>query len=141
MIIANGPLETIANLAGAQGMLSAALTPGSIALLAACIVAEVAYQLGFKTVAERADSAHHLRSIISQPLLWLCITLWAIEVVAWLLVLQHVPLEVAYPVMTLTYAAVPIAGVFALKEKMLPAHAAGAALVFAGVICVSLSHQ
>ena len=142
MTPADGPLPIVAAaLTGVQSALTMTLTPLAIVLLLTCVVAEVAYQLSFKTVADRADPDRHLRSVASQPLLWFGVALWAIEVVVWLAVLQSVPLDIAYPVMTLTYAAVPIAGVVALKEKMSTSQVAGATLIFAGVICVSLSQH
>ena len=119
--------------------MSPVLTPLAIALLAGCIVAEVAYQLSFKTAADRADPRRYARSIVFQPLLWFGIVLWAVEVVGWIMVLQRAPLEVAYPIMTLTYAGVPLAGVFLLKEKMSRSQMAGAALVLIGVISVSMA--
>ena len=119
--------------------MSPVLTPWSLLLLAACIVAEVAYQLSFKSASDRADPRRYARSLVFQPLLWLGIALWAAEAVGWILVLQHAPLAVAYPIMTLTYAGVPLAGVFLLKEKMSRSQIAGAALVLIGVISVSMA--
>jgi drug/metabolite transporter (DMT)-like permease len=119
--------------------MSPVLTPMSIVLLAGCIVAEVSYQLSFKSAADRADPRRYARSIVLQPLLWFGIVLWAAEVVGWIMVLQHAPLAIAYPVMTLTYAGVPLAGVFMLKEKMSRSQIAGAGLVLIGVISVSMA--
>jgi drug/metabolite transporter (DMT)-like permease len=45
----------------------------------------------------------------------------------------------AYPIMTLSYATVPLAGVLALRERMSRRQLAGAALIFAGVVCIALS--
>jgi undecaprenyl phosphate-alpha-L-ara4N flippase subunit ArnE len=54
-------------------------------------------------------------------------------------VLQRLPLSVAYPMMTLSYATVPMAGLFLLKERMSRRKLAGAGLIFAGVALVGLA--
>ena len=74
-----------------------------------------------------------------QPLIGLGIALWCVESVAWVLVLRHTPLSLAYPIMTLSYAAVPLAGVLLLRERLSRRQWAGAASIFAGVVCVGLS--
>jgi undecaprenyl phosphate-alpha-L-ara4N flippase subunit ArnE len=46
---------------------------------------------------------------------------------------------VAYPMMTLTYATVPVAGLILLRERMSRRQLAGAGLIFAGVALVGLA--
>jgi undecaprenyl phosphate-alpha-L-ara4N flippase subunit ArnE len=118
----------------------ATLVPASLGLLAFCIAVETAQQLSFKAGADRAgEAAGFVRGVVTQPLIWLGIALWVVESIAWVLVLQKTPLSVAYPFMTLSYAAVPLGGVLVLKEKLSRRQLVGAALIFGGVICVGLS--
>jgi drug/metabolite transporter (DMT)-like permease len=120
--------------------MTAILAPAALGLLAFCIVAETVQQLSFKLGADRAGAADgFFRGVAVQPLIWLGVALWVVESIAWVLVLQKAPLSLAYPVMTLTYAAVPLAGVVLLKEKMTRRQLAGAYLILGGVICVGLS--
>lgn len=116
------------------------LIPAVIGLLAFCVMAETVQQLSFKLGAARAGEAEGFAtSALLQPLIWLGAAIWVVESIAWVLVLQKAPLSLAYPVMTLTYAAVPLAGLLLLKERMSRKQMAGALLIFAGVVCVGAS--
>ena len=68
--------------------------------------------------------------------LWAGIALWATEMLMWIATLQHLPLGLAYPVMALTFAGVPLAGRLLLRERLEPMQWAGIILVVAGVACV-----
>lgn len=121
-------------------MTSPHLIPAALGLLAFCIAAETVQQLSFKLGAGKAEAApHFFRGVVLQPLIWIGAALWAIESIAWVLVLQRAPLSMAYPVMTLTYATVPLAGLVLLKERMTARQMVGAGLIFAGVVCVAAS--
>ena len=121
-------------------MTSARLIPAALGLLAFCIVAETVQQLSFKVGSGRAEGAERfVRGVVSQPLIWIGIGLWVVESIAWVLVLQTSPLSMAYPVMTLTYATVPLAGVALLRERMSRRQMLGAALIFGGALTVGLA--
>jgi undecaprenyl phosphate-alpha-L-ara4N flippase subunit ArnE len=119
--------------------MSDALTPWSLGLLLFCVVADIGRELNFKAASLQADRAGYVASLLTRPLLWLGLLLWAIEVVAWLLVLEQVPLAVAFPVMALTYAGTPLAAGLVLRETLTRGQKAGAALVALGVLVVSVS--
>jgi len=109
-------------------------------LLAFCVLAEVIQQMSFKTGASRAADHGRLNAgILVQPLIWLGVAIWAVEIIAWTVVLEHTPLSLAYPVMTLSYAAIPLASFVLLRERMSRRQRIGAALVAAGVLCVGIS--
>lgn len=112
----------------------------TVALLGFCILCEAAFQILFKMAADRAEA--HAASlplgVARQPLLWLGVLLWAIEVAAWLLVLQRLPLVVAFPIMTVNYALIPLAGRLLLKEPLDRRLVAGGALIGLGVLCIGL---
>ncbi|WP_304165559.1 permease [Phenylobacterium aquaticum] len=116
------------------------LVPAALGLLAFCVAAETVQQLAFKTGADRASaSGGPPLGVALQPLIWLGVGLWAVESIAWVLVLQRAPLSLAYPIMTATYATVPLGGLILLRERMTGRQRLGAGLIFAGVLCVGLS--
>jgi undecaprenyl phosphate-alpha-L-ara4N flippase subunit ArnE len=109
------------------------------ALLAFCIALEVMRELCFKAAADDSGEGGYFAALARRPVLWLGLTAWAVEVVAWVAVLQRAPLTIAFPIMTVTYAAIPIAGHWLLKERLSARQSAGAALVAVGVICVGVA--
>ena len=120
--------------------MTSALTASSAGLLAFCIVTEIGRELSFKAASDEAEGQPaYLAALALQPVLWLGIIFWFVEMVAWVLVLETTPLSLAFPIMTLTYAGVPLAGTLILKERLTPLQIAGAALVAAGVTCVGLA--
>jgi undecaprenyl phosphate-alpha-L-ara4N flippase subunit ArnE len=119
---------------------SHALTATSAGLLAFCIITEIGRELSFKAASDGAEGKPaYVAALALQPVLWLGIVFWFVEMIAWVLVLETTPLGLAFPIMTLTYAGVPLAGTLILKERLNPIQIAGAALVAAGVTCVGLS--
>lgn len=120
--------------------MSTPLIPTSLGLLAFCIVTEIGRELCFKSASDGADGKPaYPVALAAQPALWAGVAFWFVEMVAWVLVLETTPLSLAFPIMTLTYAGVPLAGTLILKERLTPLQIAGAALVAAGVTCVGLS--
>src|SRR4051812_34361520 len=114
------------------------ITELALGLLAFCVAAETVQQVSFKAAANAARrSAASRFGFARQPLVWLGAAIWVVESIAWVRVLQTMPISQAFPVMTLSYAAVPLAGVFLLRERMSPRQMLGAGLIFAGVACVA----
>ena len=96
--------------------MSSALTSASAGLLAFCIVTEIGRELSFKAASDGAQGKQaYVAALALQPVLWLGIVFWFVEMIAWLLVLETTPLSLAFPIMTLTYAGVPLAGTLILK--------------------------
>jgi len=119
-------------------MTAAKLVPAALALLAFCIAAETVQQLSFKVGSAKAETApSFVRAVVTHPLIWLGILLWVVESIAWVLVLQRSPLSMAFPVMTLSYATVPLAGLLLLRERMTLRQMLGAGLIFSGVLLVA----
>jgi undecaprenyl phosphate-alpha-L-ara4N flippase subunit ArnE len=112
----------------------------TLGLLGFCVAAEIGLELNFKIASNRVQGVSpYVLALARQPALWLAITLWAMEVPAWIVVLEHAPLAIAYPLMTLTFAGVPLASALLLGEPFTRRQAAGAALVTAGILCVGLT--
>jgi undecaprenyl phosphate-alpha-L-ara4N flippase subunit ArnE len=119
-------------------MTTAKLLPAALALLAFCVTAETVQQLSFKLGSARAEgAANAVRAVLLQPLVWLGVFLWVVESIAWVQVLQKTPLSLAYPLMTLTYATVPLCGLILLRERMSRRQMLGAGLIFSGVLLVA----
>ena len=115
-------------------------TQTSAALLTFCILTEVGREVGFKIVSDSSpNNQTFVASLVSSPILWLAIALGAANFFSWFLVLQHMSLAVAYPIVSLVYVGVPLAGVLLLREKMSARQAAGAVLIAMGVACVGAS--
>jgi undecaprenyl phosphate-alpha-L-ara4N flippase subunit ArnE len=116
------------------------LAPAALGLLAFCIAAETIQQVSFKSASNiHGRSQRSGPAIARQPLVWLGAAIWVVESIAWVRVLQRTPLSLAFPVMTLSYAIVPLAGVLLLQERMTPRQILGASLIFLGVVCVGMS--
>jgi drug/metabolite transporter (DMT)-like permease len=105
------------------------------ALLALCVIAEVVRELCFKVAASRPDPEvdGFLLSVMRRPVTWAGVFLRILETVAWVAVLGSMPLSVAFPIATLSYAAVPMAGVLVLRERLQRVQVVGAVLVAVGV--------
>jgi undecaprenyl phosphate-alpha-L-ara4N flippase subunit ArnE len=113
------------------------LAPVTIGLLIFCVAAEIARELCFKAAANDARSAANYAIAVAQrPLLWLGLAFWIGETIALVLALETVPLSVAYPITTLPYAGIPIAGALLFRERLTSRQMAGAALIAVGVLCV-----
>lgn len=109
-------------------------------LIPFCILAETGSVLCFKHGVNQDEQnpadVGFIAMILTKPLLWLGIALWGIELVAWIVVLEHTPLSLAYPLMSLIYVAVPLAGKWFLKETLPPRHWLATVLIAAGVALV-----
>jgi drug/metabolite transporter (DMT)-like permease len=117
-----------------------ALTPIAMIILALCVAAEISRELLFKVAADAAAARPgYAVAIARSPLAWAGVALWLIEIVGWVAALQRVPLNVAFSVITLCYAGVPVAAALLLKERLVKRQMAGAALIVMGVLCVGLS--
>jgi drug/metabolite transporter (DMT)-like permease len=112
--------------------MSGGLTLPMLALIAFCIVMEAEREVCFK---QAADNEAFLAAIV-KPIAWLGIVFWGVELVAWTIVLEHVALSIAFPLMALSYVAIVLAGAWRLKERINIRHGLGALLVTVGVACV-----
>jgi len=108
------------------------LTASMAWLIGFCVFAEAARELCFKQAANHTG----LLKAMMKPMTWLGIIFWGIELVVWTLVLEHVLLSIAFPLMALTYITIVLAGALILKEPVNIRHAVGACLITAGVACI-----
>ena len=112
-----------------------ALTLSMLGLIGFCIIAEAVREVCLKL----ASGAPTFLQALRRPILWLGLSFWAMEVVVWMDVLTHVPLSIAFPLMSLCYITILLGGVFVLKERVNARHALGALLIALGVACVGVT--
>lgn len=112
--------------------MSTGLTISMAWLIGLCVFAEAAQEVCFKQAANHTP----LLKAMMKPMTWLGIVFWGIELVVWTVVLEHVALSIAFPLMALTYITIVPAGALILKEPVNIRHAVGAGLIAAGVACV-----
>ncbi|MDL2399646.1 EamA family transporter [Rhizobium mayense] len=115
--------------------MSGSLTLPMLALILFCVLAETAREVCFK----QAANENALLSALAKPVIWLGIVFWAVELLAWTAVLEHVPLSIAFPLMALSYVVIVLAGALIFKENINLRHATGVFLVTAGVACVGVT--
>ncbi len=75
-------------------------------------------------------------SILLSYYFWVWFICYAVMTAMWLLVLRVVPLNQAYPFLGLTYAFIPLASHFFLKEKVVFRQWLGISIIVAGIILV-----
>jgi multidrug transporter EmrE-like cation transporter len=113
-------------------------------LLAFCIIFDVARDLCFKLSARAGIEAvptsfpHNFFGLFAPHTVWAAAgaAVWGIEILAYAQVLARLPLNIAFPIMSLTYAAAPLAGWLLLGEKVSPQRWFGIGLVTAGVMII-----
>jgi undecaprenyl phosphate-alpha-L-ara4N flippase subunit ArnE len=111
----------------------------NLLVLAFCVATEIGRELCFKVATNAASQDNTVRDLALSPVLWCGIALWAVEMLAWIRVLQSIPLGIAFPIMTLTFVGVPVACHVLLNERLNRSQWAGALLVFVGVVIVGFS--
>ena len=109
-------------------------------LIPFCILAETASVLCFKHGVDQDENnpldVGFIMMVLTKPILWLGILLWAAELVAWITVLEHTPLSIAYPIMSLIYCTVPLAGKWFLGEALPSRQWMATGMIAAGVALV-----
>ena len=119
--------------------MNGALTLSTLAVLLFCVATDAGREICFKAAAMQSGRSGFVAALLTRPVLWLGLLFWAVELVAWLLVLGRARLAIAFPIMALTYAVTPIAAGLILGETLSRRQKAGAALVALGSLAVSLS--
>ena len=116
-----------------------------ILLLMACVALDVTRELCFKTGARAsvamtggpASQGSHFNAAVGWSVAGA--VFWGIEILGWAAVLSKLPLNVAFPLMSLTYAATPLASWLVLGDAISRRRWLGIALVTAGVMIVGAS--
>jgi multidrug transporter EmrE-like cation transporter len=145
------PHESIPDVVQAASTRSPRATGAIVAILLVVSVSfAVAGQLTLKSAMERvgrigtAQVSAPLETIgrvAREPLLWAGLTLFGISAVFWLIVLSHVPLSVAYPVVGLSYVIIVTFSRLVLHEHVPTLRWLGVVVVAMGIAIVGWSFR
>lgn len=80
-------------------------------------------------------------SLLLEPRLLVALAMYAAAMLLWLQVLAKIPLSVAYPMLAITYAIVPVLAMIFFKEKIGHYHLLGIAFVLLGVTIIGVNHE
>lgn len=111
-------------------------------LLAASILIDIGGQIAFKLGVQRLEARSVTRpfwqAMPTEPWIVIGVILYAGEFLAWIGVLQNMPLSLAMPFMALSYGGTVAAGRLFLREPVSRRRWAGTALIVAGVALASV---
>ena len=112
-------------------------------VLAGTIACDVLGQLCFKIGLNGQPAAMQDRPIwlrvVTSPWIWLGVCTYAVEIGAWLFVLSHLPLSVAFPLAGLSYCGIALASHFVLHESISRRRWIGTLLIALGAAIVGSS--
>lgn len=121
-----------------------------LALLVTSVVFATAGQITLKTAMNRVGrigtaqvtaAGDTLLRMAREPLLWIGLALFGISALFWLVVLSHVPLSLAYPVVGISYIFVVGFSKLILHEQVPPLRWVGAIVVAIGIALIGLSFR
>ena len=95
-------------------------------------------RIGTAQVTAAADTALRMAK---EPLLWVGLALFGISALFWLVVLSHVPLSLAYPVVGISYIFVVGFSKLVLHEHVPPLRWLGVLIVATGIAVIGLSFR
>lgn len=104
-----------------------------------CVLCISIGQLLFKKAAASLPSTLSLLALLQNGWLIAALMLYGVTTLAWIWILRHVPLHVAYPFMGLAFIIVPVLAWSLLGEPIGWRTLAGGALIMAGVALASTS--
>lgn len=88
-----------------------------------------------------SQPAESLRRVAATGAVWAGLFLFAASASVWLAVLSRASLSFAYPFVSITYVLILLFDRFVLNESVTPARWAGVALIIAGLLLISRTHQ
>jgi multidrug transporter EmrE-like cation transporter len=123
------------------------MRPAELALLLVGVLLNAAAQLLLKSATgaigpvafELDEVGPFARALALTPACWAAIALYAVSVVVWAASLSRVPVTQAYPLLSLGYAIMLLAGWWLLGEVPSPMRVIGVGVIIAGVVLVAAS--
>ncbi|WP_226505796.1 4-amino-4-deoxy-L-arabinose-phosphoundecaprenol flippase subunit ArnE [Pseudomonas sp. MWU16-30317] len=109
-----------------------------VLLLVACLLTCLG-QIAQKHAVESWRGAHAkpgLLGKLSSGWLWLALASLGFGLLLWLLVLQHLEVSIAYPMLSLNFVLITLAARFLFKENIDRRHWLGVGLIMLGVLCL-----
>ena len=115
------------------------MTAVAFAVLALTIALDVIGQLCFKFGLDQREEPDLpvWRKVLTTPLIWAGVAAYAVELGAWLFVLSRLPLSVAFPLVSLSYCGIALAGRCLLHEHVSRQRWIGTFLIALGAAIVS----
>ena len=106
-----------------------------------CVLAISIGQILFKLAATSSEPAGSVfgfaLNAMRNPYLLCGLALYGVATIAWVWLLRSIPLDVAYPFMSLAFILVPVLSYLVFKESLKLTHAIGGGLIIVGVTIVS----
>lgn len=113
-----------------------------LVLLVLTISMEVAREVCFKLAANKSDAqlqnSSYLLRLFGTPLIWAGFACWGVELISWIMVLAHMKLSIAFPLLSLCYCGMILASKFILNEPVSKRKWLGVALITAGIALIGL---
>ena len=125
-----------------DGSMAGALPPVALLVWMVCVVVDTGGQLAFKyaaTDAVEGDGVARWRGMARRPWLWLGLSCYVVEFVAWLAFLSLVPLSDGVLLGSINIVAIMLAGRYLFNEHLSRMRVAGILLITAGVTIVGWS--
>lgn len=107
-------------------------------LLLACLLTCLG-QIAQKFAVESWRGPHARSGVLAKlttAWLWVALACLGSGLLLWLLVLQHIEVSVAYPMLSLNFVLITLAARFAFHEHIDRRHWAGVGLIMLGVLCL-----
>jgi drug/metabolite transporter (DMT)-like permease len=105
------------------------------ALLIVCeTLAQVAMRLGGEALADVAPGPGWVLAALRDPWLVLGVVGYIGSFLAWMVILDRLPLSLGFPLTSVVVLAVTAASVIVLGETLTPLHGAGIALIVLGIV-------
>jgi len=117
------------------------LTSVSFAVAGQLTLKQAMEKVGRIGTAQVTAPVETIARVAREPLLWAGLTLFGISALFWLIVLSHVPLSVAYPVVGLSYVIIVGFSRFVLHEHVPALRWLGVVVVALGIAIVGLSFR
>jgi undecaprenyl phosphate-alpha-L-ara4N flippase subunit ArnE len=108
-------------------------------LLAIVVITGTTAQLSLKFALQGTSSStatHPVKSLLSSIYFWTWLACYILVTVLWLFVLRTIPLSQAFPALGLTFALVPLASHYLLRERIFSSQWLGIVVIVVGAILV-----
>ena len=112
----------------------------TVLLLFSSIIMAILRELCFKIGANKAqgEKIRYFLNIFGSGFIWLGFLFWISEVIVWVMVLGRVALNVAFPILSLSYCGALVVGKVFLKEQISTKKWLGVFLITLGVSIIGI---
>lgn len=104
-------------------------------------VGQLLFKAALDTMGALELSLQMLLTLLSSPLMWLGLVVYAASALLWLLALIHTDLSLAYPFLSLTYVIVLVGGVICFDEHVTLLRLAGVGAIVLGLFIIARSSR